>query len=69
MNTFSHELADGVCQFSTCHATALSVVTAPTIRRLAGLEPRTLASMHGSSTTAAARSLRLADACDAKRGL
>jgi hypothetical protein len=41
MNTFSHEIADGVYRFSRRHATALSVVTAPTIRRLAGLEPRT----------------------------
>jgi flavorubredoxin len=31
-------------------ATALSVVTAPTIRRLAALQPRMLALMHGSST-------------------
>jgi hypothetical protein len=31
-------------------ASALSVATAPTIRRLAALEPRTLALMHGSST-------------------
>jgi hypothetical protein len=34
------------------HATALSPVTATTIRRLAALEPRTLALMHGSSTRA-----------------
>jgi flavorubredoxin len=32
------------------HATALSPVTGQTIRRLAALEPRTLALMHGSST-------------------
>jgi flavorubredoxin len=32
------------------HATALCSNTAPTIRRLAQLEPRTLALMHGSST-------------------
>lgn len=32
------------------HATSLSPVTGPTIRRLASLEPRTLALMHGSST-------------------
>ncbi|HTB65750.1 MAG TPA: hypothetical protein VK727_05940 [Steroidobacteraceae bacterium] len=32
------------------HATALTVVTAATIRRLAALQPRTLALMHGSST-------------------
>lgn len=31
------------------HATALTPVTAPTIRRLADLEPRTLAIMHGPS--------------------
>jgi hypothetical protein len=41
MNTFSPEIADGVYRFSRCHATALSGMTAPTIRRLAGLEPRT----------------------------
>jgi flavorubredoxin len=48
------------------HATALSPVTATTIRRLAALEPRTLALMHGSSTrTRCAESLRmLADAYD-----
>jgi flavorubredoxin len=45
-------------------ATALSPATAPTIRRLATLEPKTLALMHGSSTqTRCADSLlRLADA-------
>jgi flavorubredoxin len=45
-------------------ATAISATTAPTIRRLAALEPRTLALMHGSSTsTRCAESLlRLADA-------
>ena len=32
-------------------ATALATTTAPTIRRLAGLAPRTLALMHGSSTS------------------
>lgn len=32
------------------HATALTVVTAPTIRRLAKLQPQVLALMHGSST-------------------
>jgi flavorubredoxin len=32
------------------HATALAVVTAPTIRRLAALQPQVLALMHGSST-------------------
>ncbi len=32
------------------HATALSTVTAPSIRRLASLEPHTLALMHGSSS-------------------
>jgi flavorubredoxin len=31
------------------HATSLTAVTAPTIRELAKLEPRTLALMHGSS--------------------
>ena len=48
------------------HATALSPVTGTTIRRLAALEPRTLALMHGSSTqTRCAESLRLlADAYD-----
>lgn len=50
------------------HATALSTLTAPTIRRLAALEPRTLAVMHGSSTqTRAGESLlRLADAYEAR---
>lgn len=32
------------------HATALTTATAPTIRRLASLEPHALAIMHGSST-------------------
>lgn len=51
-------------------ATALSPVTAPTIRRLATLAPRTLAVMHGSSTaTRCAESLNhLADAYEAKLG-
>jgi hypothetical protein len=46
------------------HATALSPVTATTIRRLAALEPRTLALMHGSSTRTRCREalLGLADA-------
>jgi len=50
------------------HATALSSATGPTIRRLASLEPRTLALMHGSSTqTQCSESLlRLADAYDAR---
>jgi hypothetical protein len=50
------------------HATALGTATAPTIRRLAALEPRTLALMHGSSTaTRAVDTLeRLADAYAAK---
>jgi len=49
------------------HATALSTLTAPTIRRLAALEPQTLAVMHGSSTrTRCGESLlRLADAYEA----
>jgi flavorubredoxin len=44
-------------------ATSLTVLTAPTIRRLAALEPRTLAVMHGSCFTGdCARELRaLAD--------
>jgi flavorubredoxin len=48
------------------HATALSPATGATIRRLAALEPRTLALMHGSSTrTRCGESLRtLADAYD-----
>jgi flavorubredoxin len=47
-------------------ATGVSPLTAPTIRRLAGLEPRTLALMHGSSSaTACGTALRqLADAYD-----
>ncbi len=48
-------------------ATALTPATGPTIRRLAALEPRTLAVMHGSSTqTRCAESLvSLASAYDA----
>jgi flavorubredoxin len=50
------------------HASALTPVTAPTIRRLAALEPRTLAVMHGSSTAedATGQLVRLADAYEAK---
>jgi flavorubredoxin len=50
------------------HATALSAVTGTTIKKLAALEPATLAIMHGSSSqTACGASLeRLADAYDAK---
>lgn len=46
------------------HATALSPVTARTIRRLATLEPQMLALMHGSSTRTQCRNalLHLADA-------
>lgn len=46
------------------HATALSPVTARTIRGLAALEPRTLALMHGSSTRTRCREslMGLADA-------
>ena len=49
------------------HASSLTIVTAPTMRRLAALEPRTLAVMHGSSTqTKCGESLlRLADAYEA----
>jgi flavorubredoxin len=49
------------------HATALSSVTAPTIRRLAALEPRMLAPMHGSAGTLRCGEslLRLADAYEA----
>jgi flavorubredoxin len=52
------------------HATALSIATAPTIRRLAALEPLTLALMHGSSTqTRCVESLALlADAYEAMLG-
>jgi flavorubredoxin len=52
------------------HATALTITTAPTIRRLAQLEPRTLALMHGSSTQTDCSDalLRLADAYEAKLG-
>ena len=52
------------------HATALTITTAPTIRRLAQLEPRTLALMHGSSTRTGCGEalLRLADAYEAKLG-
>jgi flavorubredoxin len=50
------------------HATALSVATAPTIRRLAALEPRTLALMHGPSTARRCGEslLRLADEYEAR---
>jgi len=46
------------------HATALTTATAPAIRRLAELEPQTLALMHGSSTRTSCREAlsRLADA-------
>jgi flavorubredoxin len=49
------------------HATALSPVTARTIRGLAALEPRTLALMHGSSTRTRCREslVDLADAYEA----
>jgi flavorubredoxin len=49
------------------HATALTVVTAATIRRLATLEPQVLALMHGSSTrTGCGEALvKLADAYEA----
>lgn len=49
-------------------ATALSPVTGQTIRRLAALEPRTLATMHGSSTQlrCAESLLELAAGYDAK---
>jgi flavorubredoxin len=49
------------------HATAFTSATAPTIRRLAALEPRTLAVMHGSSTATRASDtlVRLADAYEA----
>jgi len=48
------------------HATALSPVTARTIRRLATLEPQMLALMHGSSTRSRCSEslLQLADAYD-----
>ncbi|MGH8667099.1 MAG: hypothetical protein ACREUX_22790, partial [Burkholderiales bacterium] len=49
------------------HATALSPLTGETIRRLALLEPRMLALMHGSSTRTRCKEslLHLADAYDA----
>ena len=52
------------------HATSLSPVTGKTIRRLAALEPRILALMHGSSTrTRCNESLtELADAYDRLTG-
>jgi flavorubredoxin len=51
-------------------ATALTAATAPTMRRLAKLEPHTLAVMHGSSTATRAGDalMRLADAYEAKLG-
>lgn len=50
------------------HATALSPETGRTIRRLAALQPRTLALMHGASTQSRCEEslLALADAYDAK---
>jgi flavorubredoxin len=50
------------------HATCLTPATGPTIRRLAELQPRTLALMHGSSFAGDCRSalLRLADSYDAR---
>jgi flavorubredoxin len=50
------------------HATALAPDTGTIVRRLAELEPRTLAIMHGSSTQVRCREslTRLADAYDAK---
>jgi flavorubredoxin len=50
------------------HATALTPGTAPAIRRLAALEPRTLALMHGSSTSTGCADalLRLAAAYEAR---
>jgi flavorubredoxin len=49
-------------------ATALTVTTPPTIRRLAALDPSTLALMHGSSTASRCREslLELADAYESK---
>lgn len=49
------------------HATALTVETSATIRRLAALEPRTLALMHGASTSKRCSEslVRLADEYDA----
>jgi flavorubredoxin len=49
-------------------ATALTPHTAPTLRKLAKLEPRTLALMHGSSTSTRCGDalLRLADAYEAR---
>jgi flavorubredoxin len=51
-------------------ATAFSTLTVPTIRRLAALEPATLAVMHGSSTATRAGDtlVRLAEAYQAKLG-
>lgn len=52
-------------------ATALTGDTAPTIRRLAALEPQTLAMMHGPSTRVGCREalLRLADAYAARAAI
>lgn len=49
------------------HSTSVGVATAPTIRRLADLGPRTLATMHGSSFSGdgASQLLQLADAYEA----
>jgi hypothetical protein len=49
-------------------ATSLTPALAPTIRRLAGLEPRTLGLMHGPSYTGdcADQLMRLADSYEAR---
>jgi flavorubredoxin len=49
------------------HSTSIGVATAPTMRRLADLGPKTLATMHGSSFSGdgAAQLLQLADAYEA----
>ena len=47
--TSSDIVAPAVTAENTFHATSIGVATAPTIRKLAALKPRTLGLMHGSS--------------------
>lgn len=73
MNTLTHELADGIFHFSTCvpdAAPAGFTFDQFLIRRLATLEPRTLATMHRSSTSVGPSEnlRRLAGACEAMLG-
>jgi flavorubredoxin len=64
--TESDIVAPGIAFESRSHAMSLTAATAPSLRRLATLEPRLLAVMHGSSTTrnAAASLTALAAHCE-----